>query len=62
MESKGIFTVNEDGSIEVPSYLLEDIGLDPNKSYFMEVIDDGIKIHSNIPDPSKKKKTPKPRM
>ncbi|PKM55405.1 MAG: hypothetical protein CVV00_03835 [Firmicutes bacterium HGW-Firmicutes-5] len=60
MESRGKFTVNEDGSIDIPTSLLEEMGIDPDGPMFIEVVDEGIKIHRNKPKAYKKKKALRP--
>ncbi|PKM58410.1 MAG: hypothetical protein CVU98_01025 [Firmicutes bacterium HGW-Firmicutes-3] len=60
MDSLGIFEVNEDGSIEVPAEILENLGYGPDESPLIEVVEDGIIIHKKKLQSAKKKtKNPK---
>lgn len=61
MERIGIFTVNEDGSVDVPAYLLEGMGYGPNEIPLMEVTEDSIIIHKKKPKAHKKLKPLKPK-
>jgi bifunctional DNA-binding transcriptional regulator/antitoxin component of YhaV-PrlF toxin-antitoxin module len=56
MKSLGVFPVNEDGTIEIPTSILEELGIDPSLPVLMEVEGDTIKIHKKKPLSSKKRK------
>ena len=62
MESMGIFTVNEDGSIDIPAELLENLGYGPDELPLMEVTVEGLVIHKKKPKAHKKSKTLRTRI
>jgi len=60
MKSLGVFTVNEDGTINIPAELLAQLGYNPGETPLMELVEDGIKFHKKKPK-SVKKINQKPR-